>query len=135
MTDPKVDGWYQARGSRAAFGFRVENGEVVDCAPYGRKMIMGLQWGTAYMVLERGGFEISRLLSDAAVGEPAAVNEQATRFGYLLSEIEVATERLRLGLVDDIGVELLKIQAWINEARTLFVEVSREALDKVIDDA
>lgn len=54
------------------------------------------------------------------------------RFGELLSEIEVAAERIRLGLVEDIGAELLKIQVWINEARALFAEVSREALDKVV---
>jgi hypothetical protein len=61
MTDPRVDGWYRAVGARATFGFRVENGEVVECAPYGRKIIMGLQWGTAYMKLERGGFTIESL--------------------------------------------------------------------------
>lgn len=131
MTDPKIDGWYRAVGNRATFAFRVEGGEVVECAPYGRKIIMGLRWGTAYMKLERGGFEVGRLLSDAAVGEPAAVTGRAKRFNECVSKIEVMAERLRLGLVEDIFHGLFSIREALDEAEAIFGEVSREALDKV----
>lgn len=60
MTESGIDGWYRAESGRATFAFRVEGGEVVEAAPYG-KFIMGLRWGTAYMKLEQGGFTLSRI--------------------------------------------------------------------------
>lgn len=53
------------------------------------------------------------------------------RFGYLVSEIEVGAERLRLGLEEDVvaAVGLLWLRA--DELRALVGEVSRESLDKI----
>jgi hypothetical protein len=130
MTDPKIDGWYQATnsGARVVFGFRVEDGEVVECAPYGRKMIMGLQWGTAYGVLERGAFEVARLDSPPA---PAPDDpERAMRFGHLLSEIEIGARRMLDGDFTDGMAALALLALWLREATEIYAEVSREALDK-----
>lgn len=53
------------------------------------------------------------------------------RYGYLLSEIEVGAERLRLGLEEDVMVALVRMKLHVEEALEVAAEVSREALDKL----
>lgn len=86
MSANGIDGWYRASNARATFAFRVEGGEVVECAPYGRKIIMGLRWATAYMKLEQGNFEVARMLSDAPPETTAAFERSLVRraLDYLL---------------------------------------------------
>lgn len=60
--------------------------------------------------------------------------ERAMRFRSLLSEIEVGAERLRLGLEEDIVTAMLAMDRNAHEALHIALEVSNEALDKVLPD-
>jgi hypothetical protein len=53
------------------------------------------------------------------------------RFGYLLSEIEVGAERLRLGLEEDMLFAVGALWRHADELREIAFEVSRESLDKI----
>jgi hypothetical protein len=57
--------------------------------------------------------------------------ERMMRFGYLLSEIEVGAERLRLGLEEDVMAAVVRLCLHAVELRGIAFEVSNEALDKV----
>jgi len=60
-----------------------------------------------------------------------AADERAMRFGYLLSEIEIAARKIRNGQVDDIPAAMVLMFKHVTEANFLVREVSREALDGV----
>lgn len=60
--------------------------------------------------------------------------ERAMRFGYLLSEIEIGARRILDGTTNDITVEMIAIRLAYDEAWGINVEVSREALDKVVNE-
>jgi hypothetical protein len=51
---------YRAVSARAVVGFVTVDGEVVRCAPYVRRLVLGLREATAIAVLERAGFEVRR---------------------------------------------------------------------------
>jgi len=55
------------------------------------------------------------------------------RFGYLLSEIEMHAKALLAGEAVDIVLSLMQMQDYLAEAREIAYEVSREALDKVVE--
>lgn len=57
--------------------------------------------------------------------------ERTMRYGYLLSEIEVGAEKLRLGLEEDVVFAVGVLYRHANELREIVFEVSREALDQV----
>lgn len=80
-----VDGWYRAESGRATFAFRVEDGEVVETAPYGRKLIMGLRWATAYMKLEQGGFQVVSMRNEPEL--PRIQNIAVSKIRPALNEL------------------------------------------------
>lgn len=59
--------------------------------------------------------------------------ERSIRFGYLISEIEMGARRI-LTEREDIQLALTQIDLHLGEARIIFDEISREALDKVTRD-
>lgn len=57
--------------------------------------------------------------------------ERSMRFGYLISEIEMGARRILTEREEDIQLALTQIDLHLGEARIIFDEISREALDKV----
>jgi hypothetical protein len=59
---------------------------------------------------------------------------RATRFGDLLAAIELEALALNVGDEPDLLVGLTRIRMALDEAVDIAFEVSREALDRVVDD-
>jgi len=58
--------------------------------------------------------------------------ERAMRFGYLVSEVEVGARSILDGRADDVPATLLRMTTDLAESYVIAMQVSREALDKVV---
>jgi len=72
--------WFRASNDRATFGFAIEDGRVVECAPYGRKWLLGRNKARARQALRSRGFRVVELpLTDAERATLAALREVGAR--------------------------------------------------------
>jgi len=63
MSYQDSDGCWQVRSERATFGLVVQDGIVIEAAPYGRKWCVGREWAELRLWLDYRGYTVTFISS------------------------------------------------------------------------